>query len=121
MYDAKIFKLDDKRRLLEGLVDIRDNGPSKKYNGICGNLTSCYKSGVYDGYDIVAIISLKWDKFSGKRWYPVEFIAGDKWDKTCQYGKLRYELLDFLIQELSMPLSKLIKKYPEFVTGILED
>ena len=120
MGKARDFTVSDKKLFLDKLVKIRDCGPRETHNGICNNLGYSNRAS-YDGYDVVAIISLKWDKFSGKRWYPVEFIAGDKWDKTCQYGKLRYELLDFLIQELSMPLSKLIKKYPEFVTGILED
>lgn len=57
-----------------------------------------------------------WEHFSGSFAYPVPsnipnqspreayFLAkgsGKMWDKTTEYGRLRYQLLDYLIQEAS--------------------
>lgn len=94
--------------VLDALIRVK-NGEIVDYEyGICWN--SCVISVKYDSYDIISILSCRWGKFSGDKDYPVEGYklyveTGDKW--TGENGALRYELLDFLIDDLT----KVVEKY----------
>lgn len=50
--------------------------------------------------------ALRWPKHSGDWYFPIPggvdafYNCPDKWDRSTEYGRLRWELLDFLIEEL---------------------
>lgn len=101
-----------RRLLLEVLEHIRKHGPHETW-GICGNVRrvagslrlpigSIELGGIYD-------VFTEWPKFSGDPGHPIPGgpnvywlakYAGKLWDKNTEYGALRWELLDFCIEEL---------------------
>ncbi len=95
-------------RLRIRLEAMRSN-PSEIYEGfgICSNLREIADEG---SYALLADLWTKWPYFSGNRRYPVPSSNSDSnsnvknrsfWDKNTEYGQLRWNLLDFLISELS--------------------
>lgn len=97
--------------LLEQLQRLRSNGKNNRNTGICNQLTI----GQLDRGTLMHLMWM-WPKHSGCGTCPVpSTIKGMTahmcysrhrrnrmlWDNRTAYGKLRYELLDFLIAELS--------------------
>lgn len=101
------------QQLLDSLIDIKVNGPMIKSHGICDNLLEDdYLHGNVEMWsaDLEQLMT-KWHKFSGDECFPVPSTDSslEAWRKYLQthnkwigkYGQLRYELLDFLIKELT--------------------
>lgn len=109
-----------KTRILGGLIELRANGPTHNYHGICHNLkmiavpdyTNTFKCDwnlvgeVEDWFKLTFPI---WNKFSGDTNYPIRtkdlspwesYYKLELWDTEDESGKLRYELLNFLISVL---------------------
>jgi len=109
-----------KSKILVGLIEIRDNGPTQDYHGICHNLrmvvvpdyTNTFKCDwnmVEELDDWLNETFSIWEKFSGEFAYPIKteglspwesYYKLKLWDTEGESGKLRYELLDFLISVL---------------------
>lgn len=93
--------IQEEQIVLEDLVILRDNGPHSPNQGICFHV-HCEM--------ILEPLFRQWDKFSGNEKYPIPCSVlgsedayiqqGDMWDKRFKYNKLRWELLDFLIDKL---------------------
>lgn len=98
--------------LLTGLKNIRDNGPADDTYGLCYLLErECEE---YRYYDLLRTIRSRlfqrWPKFSGDKVYPIPggeatFDAyfdtnRNMWDKGTEYGRLRWDLLHWMINEL---------------------
>lgn len=111
--------LRQKVDMLRALCRLRDGKePIDTGAGICWNARTVLKGIGSDAnaYEIVASISPQWPKFSGDENYPVQMnfaIAGcldncdkfkeanGKWNKETDFGRDRWELLDFLIDVLT--------------------
>ncbi|ACV50123.1 hypothetical protein [Delftia phage PhiW-14] len=90
--------------LLEMLITLRDQGPLLRFrDGICGQLDLL--SGTLD--------CSAWEHFSGDNLFPVPsqnkkqthedaFKNNDLWTKRTAYGRLRWKLLDWLIEQAQM-------------------
>jgi hypothetical protein len=89
------------RTLHEELLYLKERGPRDRANGICANITK--------GYELQLMKLFKmWPKFSGSLLYPVPHSGigaslayntiQDLWDKSTEYGRDRWEFLDFLIE-----------------------
>lgn len=109
-----------KTKILVGLIEIRDNGPTHDYHGICHNLRMVavpdYTNTFKCDWNLVEELEgwLKdtfplWEKFSGDSNYPIRtkdlspwesYYKLEPWNTEGESGKLRYELLDFLISVL---------------------
>lgn len=95
-----------KQELLKALKTLKANGPIFPHSGICANLDA-----IFDDFFEFRItfheIYKKWPKFSGSLVYPIaehpEYYDNPfKWEGES--GKLRWELVDFLIQQLENDL-----------------
>ena len=97
--------------LLEQLQHIRSDGECNSNCGICLQL----QLSPIDSGTLIHLISL-WPKYSGNSDYPIpstkkgltprgcymfHYRKHSMWTNRNAYSKLRYELLDFLIAELS--------------------
>lgn len=83
-------------------LEMKELGPKYHRVGICLN------SGIDS--QVVGTLSQKWPRFSGDIRFPVPspqkggcpevayFGAKSLWNKRTKYGRLRWELLDFLIE-----------------------
>lgn len=90
------------------LIAIRDK---PKYDrGICGQPAMTYLS--VRAFNIVRKLMVQWPKYSGHYDYPVPAITEgaspkaefhdslhELWDRNTEYGALRWELLDWLIEQ----------------------
>lgn len=99
--------------MLDALLTIKTSGAFDMNAGICDNVVNLLEDNGYHYrtiYDLIGSISSNWDKFSGNTKYPVPAVkqptsreefnnSVDMW--SGEYGQLRYELLDFLIEELT--------------------
>ncbi len=112
----RYLKLTDEM-LLEALKAIKiESSLRDDTTGICSSVDTYFgRKGYYtqssDTYEIRRLMSY-WPKFSGKDFYPVPSPDPDKsshdyfhechdmWNQETQYGKLRWELLNFCIQRL---------------------
>lgn len=96
-----------KELLLKELIHIQENGPTWERYGICNNLSDTletlwdYKGGLFSS----------WSHFTGDEYYPVPHPDGSKagyvdtWNKwTGEYGELRKDLLDHMINTLKEEL-----------------
>ena len=98
--------------LLTALKQLRENGPYNRDGGICSQLlfSSCVDLGTLHH------MMSRWPKYSGILAYPIPSTMKGLMPRTCYnyhirkrnqwtgrnaYSKLRYELLDFMIAELS--------------------
>ena len=89
--------------LHEALIHIRDHGPTYPWFGICANAD---RLGALDATSRICYLAEDWPKSSGSAAYPVlgwsDYQLGrledNQWDGSTENGKLRYELLDFLIE-----------------------
>lgn len=115
-HSGRVKPLDDKT-LLEALTSIHDDESLRNDDtGICSSIDSFFnRRGYYtsseDTHEIRYLMSL-WSKFSGKVFYPVPstnprldaseifFATQDMWNQETEYGKLRWELLEFCIKRL---------------------
>lgn len=105
-----------KTELLEILLKIKQQVP-KECKGICDNVDLFYPNELTDqlAADWLATKFCEWPLFSGDIDFPVPSLDSCSADTmylvtenywTGDYGELRYELLDFLIQELTKELSE---------------
>lgn len=100
--------------LLTALKQLKEQGPEVATTGICGAVK------LYSAYHVETVWAMQhacrtWPHFSGDVYFPVPAPADqyldcydyyferqqDLWDKTTEYGQLRWDLLDHLIKELS--------------------
>jgi len=93
--------------LLEELKLLKEHGPSDKSDGICAHVLDKAET-------LLKQMFYYWSKYSGYPSYPVpsddpnygaygafvELHYEDKWNRDTQYGRDRWELLDFLIEFL---------------------
>lgn len=96
--------------LLTALKQLRENGPKNRGGGICSQLDlyGWYSSEEHrqfrDSFET-------WQYYSGDPSFPVPGTAAaidayfdksiDLWDRDTAYGRLRWDLLDHIIKELS--------------------
>ena len=96
----------NKQEVLKALVSLKEHVPDT-YVGICCNVWLVCGE---DAEDWICAVAQHWAKFSGDGKHPVPHpdftcpvaayqLVRDNW--TGEYGQLRYELLDFLIEELT--------------------
>ena len=89
------------KEALQALRRLRENGPLYTDIGICANADT-------DVDGIVLEFSSCWEKYSGDILYPVPAVkyftpfqefnqTKNLWDRETEYGQLRWELLDHLI------------------------
>lgn len=99
--------------LLTALKQLRENGPDKRYAGICcqSDLLGLYSSEECRQFRA----SFKtWPHYSGDISFPVPSPdksidavdayldkSNDLWDRDTAYGRLRWDLLDHIIAEIS--------------------
>lgn len=101
-------------RLLEKLQELHTNGPAPYDNGICAQL---YEQLTGLERDSMLCLMRQWPERSGHIDWPVpasrtdtspesaqyKYMASDTkkmWDRNTEYGQLRWELLEWLIEEL---------------------
>jgi len=101
----------NKQEVLKALVSLKEEIPNTCF-GICWN--TCHLLGYrIDNWIDQKVV--KWSKFSGNKIWPVPhpkkgcpivaFMRSENaWDGD--YGQLRYELLDFLIEELTKEIKE---------------
>jgi len=73
--------------------------------GICSNIP-CLITLDPEGESVLSDLMISWPKFSGHEIYPVNGVHsycvaktnGTLWDKSTEEGRLRFELLDYLIE-----------------------
>jgi hypothetical protein len=85
---------------LEALEHIKKNGPTDKTCGICRSLYLHMKYNDYRAYMWVSTQARDWKHHSGNKNYPVPYKnwGVSDWSKTTREGRLRYQLLNFLIK-----------------------
>ena len=100
-------------QLLKQLKELHAAGPKDPTLGICQITTletAPYIKGIWE----------KWPKYSGSLLYPVPAFEGQDskeaensfymnyllWDKDTEYGRNRWELLEWMIEEIQIQLSK---------------
>ena len=100
-------------QLLKQLKELHAAGPKYPTLGICQ--VSTYETRPY-----FREIWEKWPKYSGMRLFPVPEFEGQQgkeaedsflyktnlWDKNTEYGRNRWELLEWMIKEIQIQLSK---------------
>lgn len=105
-----------KTMMLNRLLRLRDHGPEGYKAGICGYaVLECYGTGRGAGkraFSLLIEAMRGWSEHSGDEAYPVPYYRGDGnpvygyhitrdlWDKHTEYGRARWRLVDFLIEEL---------------------
>ncbi len=100
----------NKQEVLKALVSLKEEIPDTCL-GICWNVSYLVGYRIDNWIDKKVI---KWSKFSGSNLWPVPcpkgksphtafMVAANVW--TGKYGQLRYELLDFLIDELTKEIA----------------
>lgn len=102
--------------LLYTLRVMKSKGPRYPEQGICRNVAEYVEEVVHeitimhDVLDALTDLMVSWPKYSGDEDYPVpggrDAYLVSSWDKTLwaryehEYGALRWELLDWLIETL---------------------
>jgi hypothetical protein len=96
----------------EILKDIKKK-PHNTYCGICYNFehhpSNIETLELYDALNELNLSITQWPKYSGWIRFPIPhnkhkdsenaYDVCDKWSKKSKYGRLRYELLDWLIEQ----------------------
>lgn len=101
------------KTLLEVLLHIRKNGPKSNEHGICSQIYQLLEcEDAQAAKDQFNQYAEKWEKYSGYSMFPVPSGRADQspiqayfgtikhWDRRTRYGRLRWELVDFLIDSL---------------------
>jgi len=103
--------------VLEALKEIKNGNLLNEHCGICSNLHYICRDWYWKDWDIAEwsyelgtnILDYyfeQWEHFSGNIEYPIEGspdeygMQGDMWDETNEWGKLRWDLLDYLIERI---------------------
>lgn len=98
------------QEILAALKHIKEHGPKDEHVGICYNCAFTREQRQY-----LYSIAEKWEKHSGRRVFPVAvskdpekdyFTSKNHWSRRSKYGKLRWELLGFLIMEIEKDLKR---------------
>ena len=104
-------RIMNKQEVLKALIGLKEHVPETRI-GICSNIGCILDYRVDDWIDQRVV---KWGKFSGNKTWPVPCPKnGSPKEAFCctpnlwtgKYGKLRYELLDFLIEELTKEIEE---------------
>lgn len=95
--------------ITEMLKKIREC-PARTKTGICSQDGIVFLDDA--PFELLKDVMAKWPKYSGSRLYPVPVDEDNKgnptsayyfykelWDKNTEYGRLRWELLDWLIEQ----------------------
>jgi hypothetical protein len=105
--------MNDRAKLLECLIRIRDEGPINDDEGICENVDILWDDtwGGSFAYHLIPVIAKGWPKHSGIHDYPIPSTnksikhaeryfdyGGNKW--VGQQSVLRTELINYMIQQL---------------------
>lgn len=104
--------------------------------GICNNIYKIYLTSLdisYQNMSDIWSLSRKifrtWSKFSGDEFYPISekyctynkaASDGTHWDWNTEYGKLRWELLDFMIESVDNMI-QIIDDYIEENEDVFEE
>lgn len=100
-------------QLLKQLKELHAAGPKDPTLGIC-------QVGTEETKPYFIEIWENWPKYSGMRLFPVPAFEGQQskeaensfyktnllWDKNTEYGRNRWELLEWIIKEIQIQLSK---------------
>lgn len=100
-------------QLLKQLKEMQEAGPKDSTLGICQVNTFVTKPYLKEIWE-------NWPKYSGMSLYPVPEFEGQRgkearnsfyktillWDRNTEYGRNRWELLEWLIEEIQIQLSK---------------
>lgn len=114
---------DIKGFILDRLLEIRERGPINYRAGICWNVEyECLSNfggnimfGCPPARNVVNELFIKFPNFSGVLAYPLPggldkycdaVNSNTLWDKSSEYGQLRWELLDFMIDTLQTELAQ---------------
>lgn len=92
--------------VLDAFIRVKNGEIDADFFGICWNADhiSTQVDAEFDAYKVVEVFSIGWPKHSGIENTPCGYSGGNKWIGT--QGALRYELLDFLIDELTKIVEK---------------
>lgn len=105
-----------KSEILTSLKSLKNRGPSDESFGICNNLSKYSNRHVtefWDAYGFVKQYSRGWKHHSGDVDYPVPgpetkgawtLSHYNKWNKNTRHGRLRWQLLNYLIKKLEKEL-----------------
>lgn len=96
--------------LLTALKQLRENGPKNRDAGICSQF-DLYGSYSSEERQQFRASFRTWQYYSGDPSFPVPGTAAaidayfdesnDLWDRNTAYGRLRWDLLDHIIKEMS--------------------
>lgn len=96
--------------LLTALKQLRENGPTNRDVGICSQLDLFGWYSSEERQQFLACFKT-WPQYSGDIDFPVPGPAAaidayfdnlyDLWDRDTEYGRLRWDLLDHIIKEMS--------------------
>lgn len=101
--------------LLEILRDIKANGPSDPDEGLCRNVhyhghNLHSKKPAFETLNTMLHLFQAWPEGTGMKDYPVPGINGkdrqvsfslySKWSPVSPYGRLRWKMINWMIQEL---------------------
>lgn len=99
--------------LLAALRTVRENGPHDINMGICAAVVAADEDcDTFQVDDLLEELFTRWPEYSGILPYPVPggytayMTAASCWDRDTEYGRLRWELLDFCIEELEKEQAK---------------
>ena len=108
-----------KQDMLAALIEVRENPYRHQYGGICSNVQTALwfdDVSIQDIVDFLAPYFRRWPKYSGERNYPVPhpdknadvayFVTEKRFDQSTEYGRNRWELLHFLIEELEKEIGQ---------------
>lgn len=119
------------RAFEKALIEIKD-GPPYPRTGICKNVERClpakYIWGDVGGELLLVSLFRLWPKYSGMCGYPVPFNGGvisayinePLWDCSTQYGRNRWELLDFLLEQVQAMIREIDEYIEEHELEYLE-
>jgi hypothetical protein len=109
-----MYNTNELDQVLSALKYIKLEEPTSEITGLCYNvfeyIDKNYKETKISYGDSQSIMQnhfLSWSKFSGNYDYPVEgdeetyYNVLNKYDRRTLYGKLRYQLIDHLVERIT--------------------